>query len=168
MKPVRLILPALLLLSLACRKEEPRRIENDNLGVAATFPGEAKLFRRDEATPFGMVGWFDLAYVPTARMDESFHVEVGNLPPGAEGGRNPAEIAATFEKWLSVRLGPIQRTDLPAAQGPGFRYAARGPNGSSVEGMLVVRRGRLHHAQGTTRKAGDPRLRTFIDGFSVK
>lgn len=168
MKAARLILPALLLFGLACRKEEPRRLENDNLGVAATFPGEAKLFRRDEATPFGMVGWFDLAHVPGGRLDENFHVEVGNLPPGVEGGRNPAEIAATFEKWLTVRLGPIQRNDLSAALGPGFRYTASGPNGSAVEGVLVIRRGRLHHAQGTTRKAGDVRLRTFIDGFSVK
>jgi hypothetical protein len=168
MNAARLILPALLLAGLACRKEEPRRIENDNLGIAATFPGEAKLFRRDEATPFGMVGWFDTAYVPTGRMDESFHVEVGNLPPGSEGGSTPGQIASSFEKWLTARLGPIQRTDLPEAQGPGFRYTARGPNASSVEGVLVIRRGRLHHAQGTARKADDPRLRAFIDSFSVK
>jgi len=168
MKPVRLILPALLLFGLACRKEAPRRIENENLGIAATFPGEAKLYRRDEPTPFGMIGWFDTAYVPTLRMDESYHVEVGNLPPGTEGGSTPGEIASTFEKWLAARLGPVQRTDLPAAQGPGFSYTARGPNHSTVEGVLVIRRGRLHHAQGTAPKAGDPRLRAFIDSFSVK
>ena len=165
---VRLLVPALLLLAVACRKEAPRRIENDNLGIAATFPGEAKLFRRDEATPFGMIGWFDTAYVPGMRMDESYHVEVGNLPQGTDGGTTPGEVAATFEKWLTGRLGPIQRRDLPADKGPGFGYTANGPNKSAIEGVLVIRRGRLHHAQGTARKADDPRLRAFIDSFAVK
>jgi hypothetical protein len=163
-----LLLLALLLPGLACGRETPRRIENESLGVAATFPGEAKLYRRDEPTPFGMVGWFDLAYVPTLRMDESYHVEVGNLPPGSQGGSTPAQVAATFEKWLRMRFGSIQRTDLPAEQGPGFRYTAKGPNNRAVEGVLVIRRGRLHHAQGTAPRADDPRLRNFIDGFTVK
>jgi hypothetical protein len=163
-----LLLLALLLPGQACRREAPNRIENESLGVAATFPGEAKVFRRDEPTPFGMVGWFDLAYVPTLRMDESFHVEVGNLPPGSQGGSTPAQVATTFEKWLRSRYGAIERQDLPADKGPGFSYTAKGPNGRAVEGVLVIRRGRLHHAQGTAAKANDPRLRAFIDGFTVK
>lgn len=168
MKPACLVLPALLLLAPACRREEPRRIENDSLGFVAVFPGEAKLYRRDETTPFGTVGWFDTAYVPTQRMDESYHVEVGNLPPGTAGGTTPGEVAATFERWLKSRLGAVQRRDLPAAQGPGFAYTAPGPHGSAVEGVLVIRRGRLHHAQGTANRADNPRLRSFIDSFAVK
>jgi hypothetical protein len=33
--------------------------------------------------------------------------------------------------------------------------------------VVILRRGRLHHAQATVSKANDSRLRAFIDGFSV-
>ncbi len=163
----RRLLPFLVLALLACKPEPPRRVENPNLGVTATFPGEPQSNRAIEPTPFGDIEWFDLTCVPGGRMDESFHVSVGNLPKGKQGGTTPTEILATMETWLKYRLSGITRTDLPAPQGPGFRYEAKHPSGHTIEGVVVVRRGRIHHAQATVRKANDGRLRAFIDGFEV-
>ena len=158
----------LVLLTLACARERPVQVDNSNLGIAATFPGEAKLLRWEETTPFGRMEWFDTIYAPTARMDESFHIQVGNLPAGTQGGSSPAEVAATFQGWLQARLGPIAATELPAGKGPGFHYTAKGPNGRIIEGVLVIRRARLHHAQATVARSDDPRLRAFIDSFQVQ
>jgi len=158
---------ALPLLLLACQPEAPQRVSNANLGVTATFPGPAALTKHFEPSPFGEIEWFDLTCAPGGRLDESFHIEVGNLPKGKQGGTTPTEILATYEGFLAYRLGAVQRTPLPAAQGPGFRYTATHPNGHRIEGVVVLRRGRLHHAQATVRKADDPRLRAFLDGFEV-
>ncbi|MBI4911889.1 MAG: hypothetical protein HY823_04050 [Acidobacteria bacterium] len=153
---------------LACAKEQPRRVQNDNLGIAATFPGEPKLYKHQEPTPFGSMEWFDTAYSPPGRMDESFHVQVGNLPEGTKGGATPAEVAETFAAWLRARLGSLDRRSLPGGGGAGFAYRAAGPGGTRIEGVLVVRRGRLHHAQGTVAPGGEARMRAFIDGFEVR
>ncbi|HJV91554.1 MAG TPA: hypothetical protein VJ623_14685 [Holophagaceae bacterium] len=159
--------PLLAMVLLACQTEAPRRVENTNLGVAATFPGEPRLSKVMETTPFGEVQWFDLTCAPGGRLDESFSISVGNLPKGKQGGSTPGEILATMEGWLKFRLSGITRTDLPAAQGPGFRYEAKHASGHTIEGVVILRRGRIHHAQATVRKANDGRLRAFIDGFEV-
>ena len=158
---------ALLLLLTGCR-EEATRVENENLGIAATFPGPPKLHRHTDPGPFGDMEWFDLAMNPAGRLDELFTVAVGNLPPGNKGGTTPREVLATFQNFLNFRLGGVQRVDLPAGKGPGFRYKAKGPHGSTIEGVAVVRGGRIHHAQAVARKDGDPRTRAFIDDFEVR
>ncbi len=158
---------ALVLGGLACEREKPYRMEDANLGVKATFPGEARLQKHAEDTPFGRMEWFDTAYYPPSRMDESFHIEVGNLPPGKEGGDTPQAVAETFRKDLERRLGKLQVTTLAGDRGPGFRYLAEGPQGTAVGGVLVVRRGRLHHAQAMVSKPGDPRLEAFLDSLEI-
>jgi len=163
----RICLGLLLLLSLAGCKEEAHRIQNDNLGIIATFPGEPTLNRHMEPGPFGDVEWFDLAMSPAGRMDETFSVAVGNLPPGDKGGTTPREILTSFQNSLNFRFGRIRRTELPAAKGPGFRYSGRGPNGQFIEGIAVARRGRLYHAQAIVRREGDPRTAAFLDDFEV-
>ncbi len=164
----RVLLSLLVLLALTGCREEPRRIENENLGIAVTFPGAPKLHRHTDAGPYGEVEWFDLAMSPAGRLDETFSVAVGNLPPGNKGGTTPREILTTFQNFLGYRFGPVQRTELPADKGPGFRYKVKSPNTSLVEGIVVVRRGRLHHAQAIVRKEGDPRTAAFLDDFEVR
>lgn len=155
------------LLALTGCKEEPRRIENANLGFVATFPGEPKLHRHTDPGPFGDMEWFDVAMSPAGRLDETFSVAVGNLPPGDRGGTTPREVLQTFQNFLRYRFGPIQRTDLSTEKGPGFRYKVKGPTGGIIEGVVVVRRGRLHHAQAIVRKDGDLRTAAFLNDFEV-
>lgn len=157
-----------LLLALTGCKDDPRRIENENLGIAVTFPGPPKLHRHTDPGPFGDVEWFDLAMSPAGRLDETFSVAVGNLPPGDKGGTSPREILTTFQNFLGYRFGALQRTELPAAKGPGFRYKVKSPNGGVVEGIVVVRRGRLHHAQAIVRKEGDPRTEAFLGDLEIR
>ena len=164
----RVWLGLVVLLALTGCREDPRRIENENLGIAVTFPGPPKLHRHTDPGPYGEVEWFDLAMSPAGRLDETFSVAVGNLPPGNKGGTTPREILTTFQNYLGYRFGPVQRTDLPADKGPGFRYKVKSPNTSLVEGIVVVRRGRLHHAQAIVRKEGDPRTAAFLDDFEVR
>lgn len=163
----RVWLSLMLLVALTGCKDDPRRIENDNLGIAATFPGPPKLHRHTDPGPYGEVEWFDLAMSPAGRLDETFSVAVGNLPPGDRGGTTPREILTTFQNFLGYRFGAIQRTELSADKGPGFRYKAKGPNGGIIEGVVVVRRGRLHHAQAIVRKEHDPRTAALLDDFEV-
>jgi hypothetical protein len=164
----RVWLSLVVFLALTGCREEPHRIENENLRIAATFPGAPKLHRHTDPGPFGEVEWFDLAMSPAGRMDETFSVSVGNLPPGDKGGTSPREILTTFQNFLGYRFGALQRTDLLAAKGPGFRYKIKGPTGGMIEGIVVVRYGRIHHAQAIVRKVGDPRTAAFLDDFEVK
>jgi hypothetical protein len=147
--------------------ERPRRVVNANLGIIATFPGEPRLHRHTDPGPFGTMEWFDLAMTPAGRMDESFSVSVGNLPQGNQGGTTPQEILTTFQNWLTYRLGPLTRTDLPAGRGPGFRYRVNLASGDVAEGIVIYRAGRIHHAQAITSHADDPRTQAFLDGFQV-
>ena len=164
----RVLLVLLLLLgSMGC-KDEPRRVENENLGFAATFPGPPKLYRHTEPGPFGDMEWFDMSMSPSGRLDETFDVAVGNLPPGDKGGTTPSQVLTTFQNVLTYRFGGIRRTELPASRGPGFRYKVKSPNGGIVEGIVVLRQGRLHHAQAIVRKEGDPRTAAFLDDFEVR
>jgi hypothetical protein len=156
-----------LLLVLACQRDQPQRVSNENLGVTATYPGEPRLNKSIEDTPFGQMQWFDLTYVPGGRMDEGFHISVGNLPKGKQGGATVPEALETMRKWLNFRLSGIQQEELPKGSGPGFHYTAKHASGETIEGVVVLRRGRIHHAQATVRSANDKRLRAFIDGFEV-
>lgn len=158
---------AVLLASLGCLREEPRTVRNENLGIAATFPGEARLSKREEDTPFGPMQWFDTAHVPTRRLVESFLISVGNLPKGTQGGTTEAEVLATFHRWLQAQLGTVERTPLPPDRGPGFRYSRALP-GRWTEGAVVLRRGRIHHAQATVASSADLRVKTFLESFEVK
>lgn len=157
----------LVLLALTGCKEEAHRIENANLGIVATFPGAPKLHRHTDPGPFGEMEWFDLAMSPAGRLDETFSVAVGNLPPGDRGGTTPREVLLTFQNFLRYRFGAIQRTDLPEGKGPGFRYKVKGPMGGIIEGVVVVRRGRLHHAQAIVRKDADLRTAAFLNDFEI-
>ena len=165
---VRACLSLLLLLALCGCKDDPRRIENENLGFAATFPGPPKLHRHTEPGPYGEVEWFDMAMNPNGRLDEAFSLAVGNLPPGDKGGTTPTQILQTFQNFLGYRFGPVKRTELPEAKGPGFRYLAKSPTGGVIEGIVVVRRGRLHHAQAIVRKVGDARTAAFLDDLEIR
>ena len=109
-----------------------------------------------------------MAMSPSGRLDETFSVAVGNLPPGDKGGTSPREILTTYQNFLGYRFGAIRRSELPTDKGPGFRYKVNGPNGGMVEGIVVVRRGRLHHAQAIVRREGDPRTAAFLDDFEVR
>lgn len=163
------VAPWLLLsmLALNCGREQPRRVSNDNLGIAATFPGEARLSKREEDTPFGRMQWFDTAYVPTGRLDEAFHIAVGNLPKGTRGGTTPSDVLATFRRWLETQLGPIQQSPLTTDKGPGFHYSRAYP-ARWTEGIVVLRQGRIYHAQASVKSGADLRVKTFLDGFEVK
>ncbi len=156
-----------LLLTLGCVADRPRRVENGNLGIAAVFPGEPRLNKRDEDTPFGPMEWFDTAYVNTRRLDDSFHISVGNLPKGSKGGVTPGQVLATFQGWLDFQLGPVQRNAVAADRGPGFRYSRSQPT-RWTEGIVVVRQGRLYHAQASVKNPADPRVKTFLESFEVK
>jgi len=164
----RVWLVLVMLLGLAGCKDDPRRVENENLGFAATFPGPSKLHRHTDPGPFGEVEWFDVSMSPPGRLDETFSVAVGNLPPGDRGGTTPREILTTFQNFLGYRFGALRCTELPMDRGPGFRYQVKGPSGGLVEGIVVVRRGRLHHAQAIVRKEGDRRTAAFLDDFEVR
>lgn len=157
-----------LIVLVACQSEKPFTMDSASLGVKAVFPGEARMAKYSEPTPYGEIEWFSTAYVPSGRLDVTCHVNVGNLPLGTKGGTTPAAVLDTFEGWMKKRFGGFTRTDLPPAQGPGFRYRATVPAGSSVEGIVVVRRARLHHAQATSSKAGDPRTQAFLASFEVR
>lgn len=163
----RVWLSLLAVLALVGCRDDPRRIENENLGIAVTFPGPPKLHRHTDPGPFGEVEWFDLAMSPPGRLDELFSVAVGNLPPGNKGGTTPREILNTFQNFLSYRFGTVQRLELAADKGPGFRYKVKGPNQSIIEGLVVLRKGRLHHAQAIVRREGDRRTAAFLDDLEV-
>lgn len=155
-------------LLLGCVRDKPYAFEQPNLRVHATFPGEPRMAVYPEDTPFGIIQWHSYAYTPPGRMDLNFRVDVGNLPPGTQGGDTTPAALATFQGFLARRLGgAIERTDLPAGRGPGFQYRAQANPKARVEGIVILKRGRLHHAQATVERADDPRLRVFLDSFGV-
>jgi len=120
-----------------------------------TFPGEAKLFRRDEATPFGLVGWFDLAYVPPGAWTRASTWRWGT-PPRHRGGQHPwgDRLHLRANGWRSGWDPSSGRICQPP--GAGFSYTARGPNGRAVEGVLVIRRGRPPPRPGNRPQGGRP------------
>lgn len=154
-------------LAMGCFRETPTRIEDRNLGIIAVFPGQPRLHKFSETTPFGEMEWFSTTYETPGRMDRSFFINVGNLPPGEQGGATETEVLSTFRRFMTQRLGKIEVNDLPAAQGPGFRYKALLPNRGYSEGIVLVRRGRIHHAQASVSKPDDPAVMAFLDSFEV-
>jgi len=155
------------LMFLAGCETKPVHVQDRNGGIAATFPGQPRTNTFSEPTPFGDMEWFSTEYTPYGRMDEGFFVQVGNLPRGKQGGTTPPEVLATFQTFLERSFGKLEITVLPTEKGPGFRYRARVPSGAFVEGIIVVRRGRIHRAQATTGRAEDPRAKAFLDSFTV-
>lgn len=156
-----------LLLLGGCAPDPPARVERADLGIAITFPGKPSSSHYQDDTPFGRMDWYGY-YWMRGRISESFHIQVGNVPKDAPHSRTVPEALEAFESWLRERLGPLDKTPLPADRGPGFRYRARGAEGSRIEGILVIRRGRLHHAQATVAQSEDPRVKAFLESFSVQ
>jgi len=159
------LIPLALLLALACFRETPVRLEDPKLGIAVVFPGQPRLHKFSEPTPFGEMEWFSTTYETPGRLDRSFVVDVGNLPPGDRGGDTEAAVLATLRRFLERRMGPVEVVELPSRVG--FRYKARLPNGGYAEGIAIVRRGRIHRAQATVAKPEDAALKTFLESFEV-
>ena len=153
---------------LACQTEKPFVLDNANLGVKAVFPGEARMAKYSEPTPFGEIEWYSTTYAPAGRLDITCFVNVGNLPSGSQGGNTSAAVLDTFERWMKSRFLGFSRSNLPPDQGPGFRYRATVPTGATLEGIVIVRRSRLHNAQATSGKVGDPRVQAFLASFQVR
>lgn len=166
MSAARGILLFSLMLFTGC-ETKPAHVQDRSAGIAATFPGQPRTNKFLEPTPFGDMEWFSTEYTPYGRMDEGFFVQVGNLPPGNKGGTTVPEVLATYQNFLERSFGKLEITVLPAEKGPGFRYRTKVPSGAFVEGIIVVRRGRIHRAQATTGRAPDPRTKVFLDSFIV-
>ena len=162
MKP---LVPLALLMALGCYREVPVRFEDRRLGIVVVFPGQPRLHKFSEPTPFGEMEWFSTTYETPGRLDRSFFVDVGNLPPGEQGGTAATVVLATLRRFLERRMGKIAVEELPAL--PGFRYKATLPNGAYAEGIAILRRGRIHRAQATVAKPEDPALKAFLESFEV-
>lgn len=160
-------LAAAALVVMGCASDKPVPYRDEKLGFAAVFPGPPLNYRFSEQTPFGTIEWFSRAYHPAIRFDQNFQVDVGNLPPGTRGGSTPEEAVETYYAWLLKRFGKVDRTGLPAGKGMGIRYHAMSPSGSHLEGILIIRRGRLHRAEASVTKARDPKAQTFLESFEV-
>ncbi len=155
------------LCGLGCERERPVPFRDEQLGIAAVFPGTPQKIRYVETTPFGSMEWFGQAYRPGGRMDTNFQAEVANLPSGTQGGTTPAAVLETYHRWLLQRFGKVEWGDLPLEKGPGCTYHVRSPMGTFLYGALIVRRGRLHRVEATTSVGGEGRAQAFLDGFEV-
>ncbi len=153
-------------LSLACPASRPEPYENAQLGVKAVFPGTSQSARYVEKTPYGEIEFFGASYI-VGGMGNSFQVQVGNLPPGREGGGTPDEILQTAQAWFAGRYPGLKVTPLDASKGPGFQYESPGTQAGAVSGIVVFRRGRMHHAQAVA-SAGDPKALAFLESFQVQ
>jgi len=157
---------ALLLLQ-GCGREQPVPFRDPQMGIAVVFPGQPSRVRFEEPSPFGSLEWFGRSFRPGGRLDTTFQVDVANLPPGNRGGATPAEVLETYQRWLIQRFTKVDRQELPSGKGPGFCYQVVSPMGTHLQGILVVRQGRLHRAEASTPKREDPRAKAFLDGFEV-
>ena len=167
MKQLALVL--LLLPPLSCPVEQPKKVVDQQLGYSVIFPGRTTTARYTESTPFGEIEWFNTSYTGYTgfrRYNQNFNVEVGTLPPGNQGGANQAEILETLKAWIAFRY-PGQIFDLAGDKGPGYEYVHNRSNNSVVHGIIVLRRGRFHHARGSTDTLKDPQLVTFLSSFEV-
>ncbi len=155
------------LLLQGCGREQPVPMRDPQMGVAVIFPGPPSRVRYSEPSPFGPLEWYGQAYRPGGRLDTTFQVDVANLPRGIKGGTTPEEVLATYERWLLQRFGKVDREELLPDKGPGFRYRVASPMGTHLQGILVVRRGRLHRAEASAPKREDQRAKAFLEGFEV-
>jgi hypothetical protein len=172
----------LLILFVGCYVEQQRKVVDPQLGYSAVFPAvtlvypgtsteiqkskpEWNALRHVESTPFGEIKWFSRTTILPGRLDRSYTVEVGTLPPGEQGGANQEEILATLKEWNSSRFpGPI--VELEGDKGPGFEYFHKRTNGV-IYGIIVFRRGRIHHARAVSPDPKDPLLVNFLKSFQV-
>ena len=154
-------------LFLACQSSVPTPFEDPKLGVRAVFPGAPSVARYQEETPFGAIEWFGASYASHGGMGATFHFQVGNLPPGNQGGGTETAVLATFEKWLHGRYPGMKREDLPLARGVGFRYGGASTRGGQVSGVLILRNGRLHHAQAVVSPEAEIQAKAFLDSFQI-
>jgi hypothetical protein len=164
MRLASVILPGCLLLASGCVRETPTRLEDRSLGIAAVFPGQPRMHKFSEPTPFGEMEWFSTTYETPGRLDRSFFIDVGNLPDGDRGGATESAVLATLKGFLQRKMGTLDIADVPG----GFRYTATLPNGAYAEGIALVKRGRIHRCQGTVAKPDDPQLKAFLDSFTVQ
>jgi hypothetical protein len=174
----------LLILFVSCNVEHQRKIVDPQLGYSAVFPATTLVYpgtsiemqktetewnalRTVESTPFGEIIWFSRTTILPGRFDRNYTVEVGNLPPGEQGGANQEEILATLKQWNSQRFpGPI--IELDGSNGPGFEYFYKSPITENVtSGIIVFRRGRIHHARASAPDPKDPLLVNFLKSFQV-
>jgi hypothetical protein len=173
----------------ACYVEKPENVADAQLGYSVSFPGRPTRSRYTEQTPFGEVEWFAASYTAGSRFDQIFSFDVGTLPPGDVGGTYQEEILSTMKDWIMWRF-PGSIFELDPESGPGFEYASKSnpppqdpaatrlirflkrfkrfqASGRSVRGIIVLRRGRLHHAKGVSQDLDDPRLIAFLQSFKV-
>ena len=152
---------------LACqpRVEQPVTIRNAALGLVVTFPGQPQQIMYTEETPLGNIMWYNLTYLPKGGVNApTLHVDVGS-PTGKTF--TAKALLDGFQAHLRQQLGPLTVEALPPDRGPGFRYAAEKHYDRILEGIVIVRRGRIHHAQGAAKGPGDPDFKAFLDGFTV-
>jgi len=157
---------ASMLLLLACRPQEtPVTLHNAALGIEVTFPDQPRQITYTEDTPIGNILWYNLTYMPKGGINApTWHVDVGS-PQGRS--LSAKSLLDGFQTHLRMQLGPITVEPLPPERGPGFHYTAQKKYDRVLEGLVIVRRGRIHHAQGAARSPGDPGFKTFLDGFKV-
>jgi len=155
-----------LLTLLACQpKEQPVTIHNAALGLDVTFPGKPQQIMYTEETTLGNVMWYNLTYLPKGGVNEpTMRVDIGS-PTGKS--LTARTLTEGFQAHLRQCLGPITIEPLPPGRGPGFHYTAQKHYDRTLEGIVIVVRGRIHHAQGAAREPGDPAFKAFLDGFKV-
>jgi hypothetical protein len=160
-----LSLACLILSAPACLKEIPQKVADKQLGYKVVFPGKPTKSRYVEQTPFGEMEWFAATYTSIARFDQIFSVDVGTIPPGDLGGTYQDEILQTLKDWIKWRF-PGTIRDLDPEKGPGFEYSSKSSS-RYTKGVVVLRRGRFHHAKAVSESASDPELRKFMASFEV-
>lgn len=152
---------------LSCRSSAPSPYENAQLGVRLVFPEAYVTARYQEKTPYGEMEWFGASCSLKGGLGPSYHVQVGNLPRGIAGGITERAVLDTFETWLKSRYQGVERTVLRPELGSGFRYASGVSSGARVFGVVIVARGRLHHAQAMGPRQEEERIGRFLDSFQV-
>jgi|GEM_PF-389803 len=173
----------LLIPLVACATSRQQSVVDPQLGYSAVFPVKVYVYpgtsrevqkksggwnptRTTESTPFGQIDWFARTSSAPGRSNQYFTVEVGTLPPGNQGGANLEQILATLKQWNSARFpGPI--VELEGGRGPGFEYYHKKESGDVTNGIIVFRRGRIHHARGSSTNPNDPMLVNFLRSFQV-
>ena len=157
------------LLMLGCQpKDQPVTINNPALGLKVTFPGAPKQITYLEPTSMGPILWYNLTYQASWELSAAhLHVDVGSPKADPLKPRGSAALLAGFQEHLRQRLGALALSPLPLSRGPGFSYVTGTSNDRTLEGVVILRRGQLYHAQGARFKPQDPALTAFLDGFSV-